>query len=99
VDAIDMNPQTEIRDRFFKAMRYLIAEQKVKNKSEFALSLGWTVQNMVRAEKSDMWIPIWHVYYICEIYHVNPNWLLLGQGEMFSTKKSTNPPEKRTVIK
>lgn len=73
--------------RFIKAMKQVIANEikGVTNRSEFAEKIGEYKQNISAIEGSTRYPTIDLLCSICIEFDVNPGWLLLEQGNMFST--------------
>jgi transcriptional regulator with XRE-family HTH domain len=54
-----------------------------KNQVEFAQSLGVSKGSLILYQKNDRSPDSSFLRTLCEIYRVNPAWLLLGEGEQF----------------
>lgn len=86
----DQTIETELKNRFFNAMRYIIADYdtfRIKNRSAFTKKIGWNPGNLSRAETSeDFYVPVQYMIAIVKKCNISAHWMLTGEGEMFSEK-------------
>lgn len=78
----------EIVNRFFEALRRLIAEKKIRGKQTFTNRYGINRWNMITLEKEpsrDIFQPAWLTYLVRD-YNISPRWLLTGEGDFYEIK-------------
>lgn len=75
-----------IKKRFFKAVRFVIADRDkfdIKNITEFAAKIGWVTQSMSRAQNNDNFtIPDQYKYKLIILFGVDADWLMTGRGKL-----------------
>ena len=73
--------------RFLKAMKQIIANgiEGVKNQTDFVEKVGEYKQSITKIASGTRYPTIDVLCNTCLLFKVSPGWLLLGQGEMFST--------------
>lgn len=76
----------QIRDRFLKAKRFIIADVDrfgISNSTEFAKAIDWRISNLSRAENSPTFcIPQRYLNRIIVVFGLDSDWLITGRGEM-----------------
>ena len=79
----------EVAVRFVKMMKQVIALGllDVHSKVDFADYIGIQHQNLAKIEAGDRYPTVEALCNACIHFQVDPSWLLLGTGEMFTTKK------------
>ena len=65
----------------------LVRKTLGKNQTDFAKEIGLTQSSITMIERGERDVLERHVKSICSIFHVDENWLLTGEGEMFSKEK------------
>lgn len=65
----------------------LVRKTLGKNQTDFAKEIGLTQSSITMIERGERDVLERHVKSICSIFHVDENWLLNGEGEMFSKEK------------
>lgn len=104
------NTEEMIKQRFLKAVRFIIADYDkygIKNQSEFVAAIDWRDSNYSRAvNHEDYCIPARYLNKIVLRFGLNADWLLTGRGEMLfynnvvvSNDKVAFLPENSTIIK
>lgn len=92
-----------IRDRFNKAIRYIIAEQLAPDVITIARELHMHQPNLSQIGHNKRYPTIEVLSGICRRYRVSPEYLLLGTGTLFSAPTSTpkkipkKPPKPQKV--
>ncbi len=78
-----MNYQTDVSKRFIKAIKYIIAEDLAGSSSEVAERIGTHQPTISFIKKGQRSPTVDMICNLCDIYNINPSWLLLGKGDMF----------------
>lgn len=79
-----------VRTRFLEAMGHIIVtgSQGVTNKAAFAEKISEYPQSLTRILAGTNYPTVNNLVALCQVFAVNPSWLLLGQGSMYHTAPS-----------
>lgn len=75
--------------RFFKALYELKARKEIRGKQTFTAKYGinrWNLNTLEKNLASDIFQVAWLTYLVRD-YGVSAQWLLTGQGEIFTAKR------------
>lgn len=76
----------EVKNRFFKAVRYIIADKErfgIKNITDVANRIGWPTQSMSRAQMQNNYaVPDKYKVALILIFGVDSDWLMTGRGQL-----------------
>lgn len=96
IRATDAAVNMEIKERFFTAMRYIIAREEdfgIRTRTAFAEAIDWPQPNMFRAEKvPERSIPSRCLVSLVRQFDISADWLLTGRGDMWQTPHVLAPP-------
>lgn len=95
--------EIQIRERWLKAMRFIIADTErfgVRDQSHFADKLGWLPNNLSRTKNHENnAIPQRYLNKIVVVFGLDPDWLITGRGEMKFHAIQVHVSIKREIIK
>jgi len=77
----------DVTARFFYAIELLVSQRKMRGLQTFTRRYGLNYGNtfMVKQDPAHGFLKSECLVYICRDYNVNPEWLLLGSGEVFKS--------------
>jgi len=81
-----MQAKNEISDRFLEAYAHLQKSGKVADKKDFAQEIGISTSMMTEIHKGRSNVGVLAIQNIVTTFHVNADWLLTGQGDMFKSE-------------
>ncbi|OLA94195.1 MAG: hypothetical protein BHW64_04935 [Candidatus Melainabacteria bacterium LEY3_CP_29_8] len=79
----------EVIKRFFEAIYTLIERKEIRGKQTFTREHNidrWNLNKLEQDKSRDIFQVAWLSYLVKE-YHISPEWLLTGRGEMFKIPK------------
>ena len=76
--------------RFSQIYPTLKKQGRIKTVFEFAESIGSQHSNYYKVIKGQRLITLPQVAALFKIYKISPDWLFLGEGEMFKSPKNDN---------
>jgi len=87
----------QVTQRFLQAMKQVIALEKegITTRSEFAVIIGEYGQNISKMEQGSRYPTLESICRICTIFKVNPEWVLLGEGDMWNVEGGSKTLMKR----
>ena len=85
----------QVAARFLQAMKQVIAKDLATSQKDFAEKVGEYAQNISKIESGSRYPTIEMMCNSCIIFNINPSWLLLNSGEMFTSDTKTIGLEER----
>lgn len=81
-----------ISGRFFSALDYLIENGTIRGLGTFTRTNNLNYGNFfsMRKNQSTTILKPEFMMYLCRDYNINPEWLLMGTGEMFKKETTIN---------
>jgi hypothetical protein len=76
----DKTHAEQVRKRFLKVMKQLIADDEVESRQEFMQTLGDFPQTLSKIITGERYPSIWLLCELCLKYNISPAWILLGTG-------------------
>ena len=76
--------QSDLRKRFLKFMKDVIAKGVASNKSDFAQMIGTTISRISEWEKGKGYPKEYNIEAAVVGFGLNANWLYSGRGDMYA---------------
>ncbi|GAB3973872.1 hypothetical protein GCM10028806_28640 [Spirosoma terrae] len=88
-----LNPESEaINKRFFQAIDELVKRRQMRGKNTFVSRYGLNKGNFYQLRVNpDRSFELAYLTWLVKDYGVSSQWLLTGEGEMFSKRYISNP--------
>ena len=83
------NTTLEINQRFFAAILMLRRQRKLRGLQSFAKKYGFNVGNLITIKNNNCGaVKAEQIAILCRDYGISAEWVILGEGEMFTHKTS-----------
>lgn len=94
-----MNSKSAINQRFIDSVNYLLSANTDLNKAKIALCLNISNTKFSEILNKRMNVGLETLSIIVEVFRINANWLLTGQGDMLSSDDVTQQIKNKSVFK
>lgn len=88
-----MNEKNILSSRFIQAFERLLADNKIKDKKDFAAKIGISASLVTEIAKGRSAVGVTALQNIVLTFNINPAWLLTGTGEIFPSAAPLSPAD------
>ncbi|MBL1005709.1 MAG: helix-turn-helix transcriptional regulator [Escherichia coli] len=93
-----MSTKNEISSRFIEAYEQLLSNKNITDKKDFATKIGISPSMVTEISKGRSAVGTTAIQNIVLVFNISANWLLTGQGEMFTEAKTKDIEVNREAI-